>query len=550
MKQKITTIVLVTLFAGMSLTAQNFGFAKVIDEGTYGQYSTHCVTDINGNTYTAGYFTGDLVIGGTTISSTGGYDIFLLKFNKNGILVWAKKDGGDGDEHLTDIAYDKKNKTIVVCGYFDGTTAFNNGAETSSHGDDDAWVAKYEIDGDFLWAKTCGGFDMDHYNALDVDKNGNVVTTGTFWSDDITFAGETPILDFSNASAVVAKYSSIGVETWMNTTSGDGIASGDAIAVDQNGNIYTGSTTNGDYLINDVTPVSHSSFLEDALHFVKYAPNGKIKWVSYNEISYSAEVIDIAVEGNINIYGAINYEGELTLEGELFSTVLSDESAVITKIRTSDADILWSNELYSSNVARIYDLQLSGTALYASGFFFDYAEYDGLSVTNAFGDNESFLLRTDLNGNGVSLTMFFNPESEDILSSIGIDRSNNIYMTGTFNQVLELGDFTLDVDDEREIFFAKYLADPMRLTPELHSENNKLSLYPNPAIDNISVTVLCEKEINTPLQIINMNGEVVYESHEVLAEGNNSISINVDELTAGMYLLFVNNQTQSFIISK
>lgn len=70
----------------------------------------------NGDTYIGGWFGGDKLIWQTdTLFSFGGGDIFLVKFNTEGDLIWLKQAGGnpsDDVDEITDI--DLQNEDIFV----------------------------------------------------------------------------------------------------------------------------------------------------------------------------------------------------------------------------------------------------------------------------------------------------------------------------------------------------------------------------------------------------------------------------------------------------
>jgi hypothetical protein len=81
----------------------------------------------NGDTYIGGWFGGDKLIWQTdTLFSFGGGDIFILKLNTQGKLVWLKQAGGphnDDVEEITDI--DLQNGNIFCVGNFTTSCYFD-----------------------------------------------------------------------------------------------------------------------------------------------------------------------------------------------------------------------------------------------------------------------------------------------------------------------------------------------------------------------------------------------------------------------------------------
>lgn len=79
-------------------------------------------TDTNGNIFVTGEFTSaTITFGSTTFTNTGVSDFFLLKYNGQGNLLWAKCVGGSTDDKGNSIAIDN-NGAIFVTGFFTSPT--------------------------------------------------------------------------------------------------------------------------------------------------------------------------------------------------------------------------------------------------------------------------------------------------------------------------------------------------------------------------------------------------------------------------------------------
>src|SRR5690606_1771095 len=63
-------------------------------------------TDTSGNTYMTGAFSGTTNFGGTSLTSAGDSDIFVVKTNKFGTVLWAERFGGGGLDAGTGITTD------------------------------------------------------------------------------------------------------------------------------------------------------------------------------------------------------------------------------------------------------------------------------------------------------------------------------------------------------------------------------------------------------------------------------------------------------------
>ncbi len=105
------------------------------------------------------------------------YDVYVLKLNTNGDILWSKSYGGSNDDDAVSSLYDERDSTIVIGGW----TRSKNYMVTSNHGYMDYWVLKIKANGDLIWQKTLGGLRDDNLSGICKGKNGGyLVTGGTF----------------------------------------------------------------------------------------------------------------------------------------------------------------------------------------------------------------------------------------------------------------------------------------------------------------------------------------------------------------------------------
>jgi hypothetical protein len=125
-----------------------------------------------------------IVIAGHTHSfGNGGTDIYLLKTDSEGNLIWSKTYGGDKDEETSSLILTNDNNLLIV-----GST------ESFGLEGKDAYILKVNFNGDTLWTTTFGGIKDDSAfavaNAID---NGYIITGG---SASFTQGGDKDILIF------------------------------------------------------------------------------------------------------------------------------------------------------------------------------------------------------------------------------------------------------------------------------------------------------------------------------------------------------------------
>lgn len=189
-----------------------------------------------GNVYSTGEF--ELTAGwgpGDSLTTSGSNDIYLTKHSNAGNLIWVKKYGWTGDDKSRALTVDRDGNSYVT-GYFSGTARFGTINVTSS-GNNDVYIAKIDSAGEPLWVRKGGGTREDRGRSVVLDRQGNVFITGTF-TQSATF-NSTTLNSLGKNSLFVAKYDNNGNFLWAkgagtccDTTRGN------AVSVDANGDVY------------------------------------------------------------------------------------------------------------------------------------------------------------------------------------------------------------------------------------------------------------------------------------------------------------------------
>jgi hypothetical protein len=140
-----------------------------------------------GDAILVGPFQGNLDFGGGTLDRYGQSDAFIAKLDSAGNHTWSASFGGTLHDTLVDVAVDASGD-IVVVGYFRGSATFGDGQLTSAGGDD-IIVAKFDSEGDHVWSKRFGDISDDHGISVEIDGDHNVVLSGRF-TGTVSFGGD------------------------------------------------------------------------------------------------------------------------------------------------------------------------------------------------------------------------------------------------------------------------------------------------------------------------------------------------------------------------
>ena len=115
------------------------------------------------------------------ISSTNGsYDFWMVKVDPFGNLEWEHSFGGSGIEVSYDIAKTEDSGYVVV-----GNTFSNDGHIFQNKGASDIWLIKVDEEGNLLWERTFGGSEFDLAQAVVQSKDGGFLITGNSKSSDL-----------------------------------------------------------------------------------------------------------------------------------------------------------------------------------------------------------------------------------------------------------------------------------------------------------------------------------------------------------------------------
>jgi hypothetical protein len=295
----------------------NFKWAKRAG-GTNDDKGNGIATDAHGNVVVTGnYFSTSITFDTITLTSAGFQDIYLVKYDSSGNVLWAKDAGGPYYDLAYGVATDTSGN-IVITGTFDSPSLVFGTSTLLNNGGYNIFVAKYDATGNPLWAQLADGTDEDKAYAIATDVSGNVFITGYFLDNSIAF--DTITLHGLNQTVFVAKYTSSGNIKWAKT----GIGGGDyanGIVTDRQGNAYI----TGMYSSNPITFGSYS--LTNAGNYdifvVKYDSSGNVDWAKRAGGIDADQGNGIALDTNTNVFVTGSFSSPSIVFG---STTLTNDT--------------------------------------------------------------------------------------------------------------------------------------------------------------------------------------------------------------------------------
>jgi len=232
-----------------------------------GYYGVDVAIDIYDNIY----------IYGETESYSASQDIFIAKYDKNGLLLWNQTWGEYSYEYVSSLEFDSSNNIYL------------GGTSYGVPNNNDFCLIKYSSDGVLIWNRTWGLTNKNTGHYLAIDSSDNIYFTGSYdggtallkynVTGDLQWyktrsEGDWPngiLLDSNEDIYIVAsgfndclfKYNSSGGFKWIQEWGGIINNYGDSLLVDSKDNVYVAYRySDGDYDI----------------YLAKYNPDGTQEW--------------------------------------------------------------------------------------------------------------------------------------------------------------------------------------------------------------------------------------------------------------------------------
>ena len=455
-KQVTKIIILIFLSATclFKLAAQipNNEWAKQFGRGgTFLGEPKSIVTDATGNIYVTGSFSGtndfDPGPGTYNLTTTGGADIFIMKLNASGNLIWVKQIGGTfADDIANSIVLDVAGN-LLVTGYFYGSVDFDPGMAVfplmAPNNFSDVFVLKLNKDGEFIWVKQVGGNSTDGSTSMTIDKSNNIYVSGTFWetADFDPGASVFNLTSISTADIFILKLNNDGEFLWAKQFGGNNAAiQVRSLKNDIDGNVIATGFFSGTCDFNPGAAFYYLAANAGYSGFVlKLNEAGNFSWAKAFIGNSNIFPRSLSLDSKNNIYTTGSFEGVADFDpaSNIFNLTASNENGFISKLDSAGNFVFakrMTDRSYCLTLDRIDNIYVGGVAT------------EGYSITK-FTNSADSLWRVSF-GKEVSAC-----------NSISVDSIGNIYTTGLFKGITDFdpgpGEYNLTPVLDNEIFVHK-----------------------------------------------------------------------------------------------
>jgi len=441
-----------------------------------GDYSFSIAVDNSGNVFVTGRSDQ-----GVTFS-----DYTTIKYNSNGVQQWIALYNG------TASSYDEARVVAVD----NSGNVYVTGKSTGINSDFDITTLKYDQNGNQLWVQRYNGpgNSYDGPNSMYLDAAGNVYITG----ESIGIGSD----------YVTIKYNSNGTLQWVSRYNGTNSGGDAAVSVkaDNNGNVYVTGTSDGGASSYDYATI-------------KYNSAGVQKWVKRYDgtghLGDFATALDIDQSGNIYV------------TGKSVGTASVNDSNFATIKYNPNGDEMWV-ALYagpnnSSDVSRAIFIDNDGNII-VTGSSVTATQNDYVTIKYNQAGVQQWLGYYNGTGNG-----------DDYTSSLAVDNSNNIFVTGR-----SIGSGT-DYDYATIKYSVLTGINPVSGT--IPDKFNLFQNYPNPfnPSTKIKFDISGSSAVKTFLSVYDILGkEIAVLVNQQMQPGSYEVEWNASNYPSGVYFYRIN----------
>ncbi|HTR41939.1 MAG TPA: hypothetical protein VMH87_10020 [Pseudomonadales bacterium] len=419
--------------------------------GNNAEVAGQIAVDDAGSAYIVGSFNstncpfGSIVLTNTFKASVSTWDGFLAKYDTYGNIQWAVKFGGTNDDRAWGVAVDAQRNSYIS-GWFESTNFYIGNAiltNYSPYANPCLFVAKYDPDGHFLWARSAAGYSSSG-QAVVADSAGNVYAAGSFTGTNIF--GGSKLVGQGNGNIVLLKFDSNGNQLWVKQaggSTGPDTPARTALALDSGNNVYLlANIRSTNAVFGSFTfSVAGTNFSQNMV-VAKYDPSGNVLWGK----EYGGTDLDggtaIAIGPGTNIFVTGNF---LSTNLAFGSTILHGtgniiDPSIFVAVLDNNGNALSAWPVTCDNSCSSIDIAADPVGnCYIAGFFqgtnltFNSGWLNTVILTNSFpgyfSQPNAFVAKFDASGNIIHVFHPVGPGNQEAFS-VAVDSHATPYVTG------------------------------------------------------------------------------------------------------------------------
>lgn len=518
-----TLYIILFCFSFTFSQAQSYQWAN--NEGGGGEDRAFGVAaDKWSNVYATGLFRGAATFGTTVLNSSGVEDIFLVKYDSTGNVMWAKQFGGPNVDIGYDVVTDVSGNCYVSGTFYNTATFGAYVLQSGTTSDYDAFILKADSSGNVLWVKKAGGVDYDQSRGIAISGNQLYMTgvfTGPATFDSITVNGS------GLQDVFLASYNLNGNIKWVTVGGGTNYDVGYGVSADANGNAYVTGYFSGQGDFGGVTIINGSLLYVDMFVF-KSDSSGNVQWAKRGGATGdddAGRAISADSSGNVYVAGEVRGTGQF----DSFSyTNAGIAEAYVAKYDTS-GNIQFLTTYGGQGGDYAYGIASDNNNVYVTGLFNSTAQFGTASLTSA-GSNDIYLATINAVTGNITGAIRAGGLGDDAGRAVAIDLSGSVLHGGDFERNNStFAPFTLNTNGSHDVFVARTGGNS---TVGINSINasDEILVYPNPVINDLQIQFKTDLSRNIQFELYSVNSQLI---RKIDMSGSSTVSLR--ELPASIY---------------
>lgn len=236
------------------------------------------------------------------------------------VRLWGTYYGASNDDTGTSVTTDASGN-VYMAGYTYSvsTNLATSGAHQTTYGGGslDGFIAKFDANGNRLWATYYGGAGADDFSDICVDATGNVFVAGSATSNSlaITTVGSHQQIRGGLSDAFLVKFNSSGIRQWATFYGDVGNDYGMSCAVNLSGEVYLTGTT---YSVTTASVIATSGSHQGTFggnsdgFLVKFNASGVRQWATFYGDVGAEEIYSCFANGSGDVLIAGKTKGVIT----------------------------------------------------------------------------------------------------------------------------------------------------------------------------------------------------------------------------------------------
>ena len=322
----------------------------------------------------------------TKAGTNAGYDVYLVKFDTTGNLIWGTYFGGSSADGLESVAITSDRFNNL---YLAGNTQSANGIatanafQTTRPGNQDGFIAKFNSSGNLSWATYFGTSLNEWINTITTDTIGNIIVAGQSQGTiGLSTSGAYQTIGLGLTDGFIAKFDSTGTRLWSTYFGGPDNDRLFSICTDSTNAIYIAGITNSTSDI--ITPTAHQTTIGSATDgmIAKFDGNGNLEWSTYFGGSDNDLVQDLLFSGGkLYVIGSTLSPNSITTPDAIVPIYNNSYSEGFLSTFSAIGQQLWSTYFGGDVTDDPKSIAISGEELvYIAG---KTTSINGLATTNS-----------------------------------------------------------------------------------------------------------------------------------------------------------------------